>query len=230
MARLTQKIAPRAVRQLVSLLSVAVVWLAHGLAHADEPTVIDSVPPSPMPASAATTPAADLSASTLWQDRPLGTLKATIRPTEGELPTNVAAPRLAEAGTRHHSFGDSRLWMLSNCEWEAPATRHLPLLFEEPNLERLGYAYGFDCNVCGYETGPHAAECLQPIVSGVRFFGRIPFMPYMWGYQSPCEPVYTLGVDRPGSPVCYRKHRIPLSLKGAIYQAAAVTGLIFYIP
>jgi len=230
MATHMRKITDRRIHLSLRLFVATVVLLAHSLARADEPTVAEPVPPSPMPATAASTPAKESPGSKLWQDRPLGSLKATLRPTEGELPTNVAAPRLAEVGTQYPSFGDSRPWMLSSLEWEAPATRHLPLLFEEPNLERLGYTYGCYHNICGYETGPRAAECLQPVVSGMHFFGRIPFMPYMWGHQPPCEPVYTLGVDRPGSPVCYRKHLIPLSLKGAIYQAAAITGLIFYIP
>ena len=55
-------------------------------------------------------------------------------------------------------------------------------------------------------------------------------MPYMWGYQDPDVPVYSLGVDRPGSPVCYRKQMIPLSLRGAYYQAVAIAGLVVYIP
>ena len=236
MASHSRKIAQRGLRHGVGLLSVAAALLASTMVHADEPVRSDKpastepVPPSPMPTSDAPMPTAESPAVKLWQDRPLGSLKATLRPTEGELPANVAAPRLAEMGTTHYSFGDSRPWMLNSLEWEAPATRHLPLFFEEPNLERLGYTYGFYHNICGYETGSHAAECLQPIVSGVHFFGRIPFVPYMWGYQSGCEPVYTLGVDRPGSPVPYRKHLIPLTLKGAVYQAAAITGLIFYIP
>ena len=236
MASLSRKIAHRGIHQAVRLLSVSVALLTHTMVRADEPTTVEPVPPSPMPASVASTPAAVSPASKLWQDRPLASLKTTIKPTEGELPTNVAAPRLAEAGTQYRSFGDSRPWMLSSYEWETPATRHLPLLFEEPNLERLGYTYGcchsIGCchKICCCESCLHPGDCLQPIVSGVHFFGRIPFIPYMWGYQSPCQPVYTLGVDRPGSPVCYHKHLIPLSLKGALYQAGFITGLVFLIP
>ena len=230
MASLSRKIVHRRIHQAVRLLSMTLALWAYRMVHADEPAVAEPVPPSPMAASAVAVPTVVSPASKLWLDRPLGSLKATIKPTDGELPTNVAAPRLAEVGTQHHSFGDSRPWMLSSFEWEAPATRNLPLLFEEPNLERLGYTYGYCYNVCGCESGPRAAECLQPIVSGVNFFGRIPFTPYMWGYQDPDVPVYTLGVDRPGSPVCYRKQLIPLSLRGAFYQAVAITGLVVYIP
>jgi hypothetical protein len=225
-----RRIAFQNVRRSVSLMSLAAVYLAYMAAHADEPTVAEPVPPSPMSATAASTEAVESPASKLWQDRPLGSLKASINPTGGELPTNVAAPRLAEVGMRHYTFGESRPWMLNSYEWEAPATRHLPLLFEEPNLERLGYTYGCNCRGRGRQAVPRGADCLQPVVSGVRFFGRIPFIPYMYGYQCACKPVYTLGVDRPGSPVPYRKYMVPLSIKGAIYQAGAITGLVFFIP
>ncbi|MEK6262707.1 MAG: hypothetical protein AABP62_29265 [Planctomycetota bacterium] len=226
MASLSQSFTPEGAPQLLRRLAAAAVLLACSLSRANDPVVGEPVPPSPMPENSASVPLAEK----LWQDRPLGSLKATLKRTEGELPPNVAAPRLAESGLICHSFGDSRPWMLTSCEWEAPATRHLPLLFEEPNLERLGYTHRCHLDFCGYETRPRIAECLQPLVSGAHFFGTIPIVPYLWGYQSPCEPVYTLGVDRPGSPVCYRKHKIPRSLKGAVYQAGFVTGLVFLIP
>ena len=230
MARRSQKIAYEGASHLLRLLTATAVLLTCSLSRANEPVVDESVPPSPLPMNSASSPQPVSMAEKLWQDRPLGSLKATIQRTEGELPPNVAAPRLAEAALICHSFGDSRPWMLTSCEWEAPATRHLPLLFEEPNLERLGYTNRCYLDFCGYEAGPRTAECLQPIISGAHFFGSLAIVPYLSGYQSPCEPVYTLGVDRPGSPVCHRKHLIPLSLKGALYQAAAVTGLVFYIP
>lgn len=37
----------------------------------------------------------------------------------------------------------NRGWCGSSVEWDAAATRSLPLYFEEPNLERMGYYYGF---------------------------------------------------------------------------------------
>lgn len=210
------------------LLLIAAGAVTERMAWGDEPSAVAPIPPSP--ASTEATPAVVTPGSRPWQDRPLRSLKATIKPTEGELPTNLAAPRMAQTATIYSGYGENRPWMLSTYEWEAPATKHLPLLFEEPNLERLGYTHGFYWNKWGYESGPHAAECLQPVVSGMHFFGRIPFIPYMWGYQDPCEPVYTLGTDRPGSPVCYRKHLIPLDLNGALYQAGGIVGLVFLIP
>ena len=131
----------RLARYLPGLL-LALVLVQAISARADEPPTDALVPPSPMPEGAVTPVPTPSPAIRLWQDRSLGTLKASLKPTEGELPTNVAAPHLAEAGTRYHCFGESRSWMLASVEWEAAATRHLPLFFEDPNVERLGYTYG----------------------------------------------------------------------------------------
>lgn len=228
MVNLPQRVAREVASPLGRLLSVTVLWLACSMVHANDPVTAEPVPPSPTSEASGTVPTSTFPVEKLWQDRPLGSLKATLKPTTGDLPTNVAAPRLAEGGVFHHSFGDSRPWMLASYEWDAPATRHLPLFFEEPNLERLGYTNR--CYLRSRGTGPRTAECLQPLVSGLHFFGSIPFVPYIWGYQSGCEPVYTLGVDHPGSPVCHRKHHIPLSLRGSLYEAGFVTGLVFLIP
>jgi hypothetical protein len=147
------------------------------------------------------------------------------------MPANRAAQRLSEFGILFDSIDDPRPWMIETyCEWDAPATRHLPLFFEEPNLERLGYLHRNFLNDCGYETNPVVAECVQPFVSAAHFFGRVPFIPYIAGIQPPLEPVYTLGVDRPGSPVVYRDYLIPLSLRGTIYEAGVVCGILFGIP
>lgn len=210
--------------------------------------VLEFVPPSPVvpekgsngassarPQTPAMTPGSNTQSSALTNiqdtfDRPLKSVNATIKPPTGQLPANRAIQNQTTSGTIYLTLEETRPWILSNVEWEAPATRHLPLLFEEPNLERSGITHGVSWEVGCFESGPRSHECLQPLVSGAHFFGRIPFIPYMWGYQSPCEPVYTLGTDRPESPTCYRRHKVPLDLKGAAYQAAAVTGLVFLIP
>lgn len=175
----------------------------------------------------------------LWQDKPLGQLKASIalkfseteklRETELQRLT-LATPHMVARGNMTHTIGQSRPWMLASYEWEAPATRHLPLWFEEPNLERMGYTWGMQWNVCGFEAGQCASECLQPFVSAGHFFGRVPFIPYMCGIDPPCEPVYTLGVDRPGSPVPYRRYLIPVTLKAALFQAGAMVGVAYAVP
>lgn len=198
---------------------------------ADQPANGDPVPPPPR-TEETPTPATNSTsmAEKLWQDRPLGSLKASLRHTEGELPTNAAAPRLAEAGLIDDSSSDSRPWLLTHCEWDAPATRHLPLLFEEPNLERLGYTSRGSVGLFECEDGPWTVECLQPLVSGAHFIGNIAMVPYRCGYQPACEPVYTLGHERPGSPVYYRPHHTPISLQGALYEAGFITGMVLVIP
>jgi hypothetical protein len=196
--------------------------------------------------------------ASLLTDRPIGQLQATLQPPAGELPETTVAtqPALVMAG----ELNPWRTWCLTPVEWEAPATRSLPLYFEEPNLERLGYYYGCpsdgtlrralwwpmglpmkfveddvwikqqylaaQCDDC--LPGDH--QLLQPFVSAANFFGRVPILPYMMGVDCPVEPIYDLGTDRPGTPVVYRKSFMPLSLRGALYQAAASTGVAYLIP
>ena len=160
--------------------------------------------------------------------RPLTEVRATIEPPSGILPKSRSVRDLDESIDILFD-GPHRPWAYTSYQWEAPATRHLPLLFEEPNLERLGYAYGFcDCGICDEE--PRRGQRLQALVSFVHFFGRVPFIPYMAGVHPLTEPYYTLGVDRPGSPVPYRKHLFHHSVRGSLYQAGAAVGAVFIIP
>ena len=198
-----------------------------------------ALPPAPAVAGqsevAPAQPAPNARAVELWQDKPLNQLTASIaRPESDAKLSEPETVRLSQAsailkpeGSYFSPIGDSRPWMMQTYEWEAPATRHLPLLFEEPNLERLGYTY--TCRTWGGGS-VSAGDCIQPFISAAHFFGRIPMIPYMCGVNPPCEPVYTLGVDRPGSPVPYRRHYLPVSLKGALYEAGAVVGMFYCIP
>jgi hypothetical protein len=110
--------------------------------------------------------------------------------------------------------GTTRLWGASISSWEAPALCHRPLYFEDENLERHGRSFGL----------------LQPAASAVHFAGRAAAWPYLAGAFSPHECIYTLGRERPGSCADYRLYRPPVSLRGAVYQGAAVTGLSFVVP
>lgn len=227
---------------LVDALRTALVQLSvllfSGLAFGQVSTSVVAVPPTPQGEDEAVIPH-NPRATENWQDKPLSQLKASISlglPEDEKLnPLEIA--RLNQANhflTSHGSFfsplGDSRPWLLSTYEWEAPATRHLPLLFEEPNLERQGYTYGFRTYWCGEEGAVHVPECLQPFVSAAHFFGRVPLIPYNLGADDACEPMYTLGVDRPGTPAFYRRQYLPLSLRGAIYQAGATVGMLYIFP
>ncbi|TWT85986.1 hypothetical protein Pla123a_07940 [Posidoniimonas polymericola] len=111
-------------------------------------------------------------------------------------------------------FAD-RQWDQVCYMWKASALCHKPLYFEDVQLERYGHSWG---------------PAVQPIVSGVHFFTRIPAIPYMMGIQAPNECVYTLGHYRPGSCAPYLIEPIPFTWRAAAMQGAAVSGVVFGLP
>jgi hypothetical protein len=110
--------------------------------------------------------------------------------------------------------GLTRPWGASASAWEAPAFCHRPLYFEDENLERHGRSYGL----------------VQPAVSAAHFAGRAAVWPYLAGAFPPHECIYTLGRERPGSCAPYRLYRPPVSVHGALYEAAAIAGLSYVVP
>lgn len=213
------------------------------------------LPPSPKQ------PATSTITQSLLDDRPISTLKASLAAPTPVRPANIARDHLRAKARETAYFDCGRPWCLSPYEWDATNTRSLPLYFEEPNLERLGYYYGvpqdgttrrvllapltgvmavtpdecwlkqryfqkqaeLDCN-------PPQLQVMQPLVSAAAFYGRVAMLPYFWGVSHPKDPVYDLGADNPGSPVRYRTYEFPVSVKGAVFQGAAITGLGFLIP
>jgi hypothetical protein len=105
----------------------------------------------------------------------------------------------------------TRAWAPTTFMWKASGLCHKPLYFEDVNLERYGHSHG---------------PLLQPIISGGRFFLTIPALPYLMGLNPPPECLYTLGYYRPGDCAPYMLDPIPLSVRAALYQAGAVTGLV----
>ena len=108
-----------------------------------------------------------------------------------------------------------RDWPLITYNWKASALCHKPLYFEQVRLERYGHSWG---------------PLVQPIMSGVHFFGSVPVLPYKMGVRTPCECVYSLGYYRPGNCAPYMIEPVPLSLRGALFQTGAATGISFTIP
>jgi hypothetical protein len=108
-----------------------------------------------------------------------------------------------------------REWPQITYNWKAAALCHKPLYFEQVQLERYGHSWG-----------PY----LQPIMSGVHFFGTLPVLPYKMGIRTPCECVYTLGYYRPGSCAPYMIEPIPFTWRAALFQSGFVTGTAFTIP
>lgn len=126
-----------------------------------------------------------------------------IRPedvTEGRLPPSVWFP------TGETRNGE---WSLQAKPWLPGGFCHQPLYFEDPMLERHGH-----------ERFPH----FQPIISGVRFFGTIPVLPYLATLRHPLDDVHTLGSYRPGTPapmLRYRAHYDQEAIRNQALSTAA---------
>ena len=103
----------------------------------------------------------------------------------------------------------ARDWCNLTWTWKATNLCHKPLYFEQVQLERHGHTL----------PGP-----LQPFYSAGHFFVSAAFLPYKMGIHHPNECIYALGYYRPGSCAPYHVPGIPLSIRGAIYEAAAVGG------
>ena len=108
-----------------------------------------------------------------------------------------------------------RSWCETTYMWKASALCHKPLYFEDEALERYGHSWG---------------PCLDPLVSGAHFFTKLPVLPYCMGVTPPCECVYTLGHYRPGSCAPYTIDPIPISCRGALFEAGAVVGTAVVLP
>jgi len=151
--------------------------------------------------------------SQIYQLKPITTLGADIRPRQGKLPedhtasafsTHVEAP-----GPPSESAGPWKPFL-----WEAPATCHRPLYFENVNLERHGYSFGV----------------AQPFVSAGHFACNTVILPYRMVAEPRRVPVYTLGHVRPGTPTPFQIHWPPPSTAAGLAEATLIVGLICLIP
>jgi hypothetical protein len=116
---------------------------------------------------------------------------------------------LGDQGVAERMFADSVL------TWKASGTCHKPLYFEDVQLERYGHEWG---------------PVVQPALSTVRFFGDLAFLPYKMGIHPPNECQYPLGYYRPGECAPWTRGPVPISLRGAMSQAAFVTGTAWALP
>ena len=108
-----------------------------------------------------------------------------------------------------------RQWAPSKVTWTASNLCHNPLYFESVNLERYGHTRG---------------PLLEPVVQSAHFFGNILILPYKMGVHGPRECQYALGYYRPGNEAPWIKQPLPISARGALAQAATMTGLFWLIP
>lgn len=108
-----------------------------------------------------------------------------------------------------------RQWEPVTFAWKASALCHKPMYFEEVQLERYGHT-----------TGPF----FQPVLSGAHFFLNVAVLPYKMGINPPNECQYALGYYRPGSCSPWLLPPAPLSVRGGLMEAGAITGLILLFP
>lgn len=117
------------------------------------------------------------------------------------------------------SLGDQgfapRAFVESTVTWKASGACNKPLYFEDVDLERYGHEWG---------------PVVQPAISTVRFFGDLAVLPYKMGIHPPNECQHPLGYHRPGSCAPWGVRPIPISGRGAVTQAAFVTGTVFALP
>ncbi len=139
-------------------------------------------------------------------ERPLNEVKLSLDAPPGLLPL--------ECPLFEDQF-EGRSWPELVFHWKASALCHKPLYFEEVALERYGHSHG---------------PLVQPFISGAHFFGRIVALPYQMGLRHPAECVYPLGYYRPGSCAPKLLYPLPISFRGALYEGAAATGLVFLLP
>ncbi|MCU0958844.1 MAG: hypothetical protein MUF48_01955 [Pirellulaceae bacterium] len=108
-----------------------------------------------------------------------------------------------------------RSWQPITLTWKATGVCHKPLYFEDVQLERYGHTMG---------------HIKQPIMSGAHFFASLVTLPYQAGINPPWECRYPLGYYRPGSCAPWLVPPVPLSVRGALWEAGTVVGGVFLIP
>jgi hypothetical protein len=99
--------------------------------------------------------------------------------------------------------------------FKASGSCHKPLYFEEPQLERYGHEWG---------------PVVQPVISTANFVKNVAFLPYKMGIHPVNECQYPLGYYRPGECAPWTVGPVPISLRGALMQAGAITGAAAVLP
>ena len=111
--------------------------------------------------------------------------------------------------------GVPRYWALTDLHWEASKLAHDPLYFEDATLERYGHTH---------------RPLVQPFISGAKFFGTLPLLPYKIALDRRRGCIYTLGYYRPGSCAPRLRDRLPIRIGPSIVEGATIAGLILLIP
>jgi hypothetical protein len=115
--------------------------------------------------------------------------------------------------------GISRGMQYTRVCWRASNIRHFPLYFEDAMLERHGHTRCF----LGFEVA-------QSLVSGAKFFGTIPLLPYLGTLRPRTDCIYALGHYRPGSCAPCLRDNIPYDAKAAIVESASAAAFFWGVP
>ncbi len=102
------------------------------------------------------------------------------------MPTDLAALHFAPAGTIYQTMGTSQPWEVISFQWHSPAFTHRPVYFQQVALERYGLSHG----------------CLQPVLSGVRFYTSAALWPVFTVDEMRRSQASNVGFARPGSVLC----------------------------
>lgn len=133
----------------------------------------------------------------------------------GVTPEDYAAATATETQPLPEGPERQGQWAYVSKYWQATNSFSHPLYFEDIMLERHGH---------------QRFPLLQPFVSGARFFGTFPALPYLMTVDPPMEFDYTLGYFRVGSPAPPLLQRPPFDQEAAVTEAAAVGAGIWLIP
>lgn len=140
---------------------------------------------------------------------PLSSIRVSVTPSSGNLPNDCtktlfkeeAAVAGLEANTQFH--------------WQPTNFFHQPLYFDDQPLERYGQT---------------AHPLIQPVVSGAKFFGTFPIVPYKMGFNGTHDCVTPMGYYRPGSCAPCVRELYPFTWKGALLEAGVASGMVFGLP
>ncbi|WP_310821112.1 hypothetical protein [Stratiformator vulcanicus] len=144
--------------------------------------------------------------------KPTTQLTATLGTTDMAVPCDPAADLFDQWGDR---YVIAQPWANVTPEPMEFCFHHQPLWFEDANLERCGRTIG----------------CLQPALSGAYFFANTTTIPYRFAAECPKDLVCAKQFCGPCQKYSIADNYLPPpSVKGAVAQALAVTGLFFVIP
>lgn len=115
--------------------------------------------------------------------------------------------------------GMSRGMLYSQVCWRASNIQHFPLYFEDAMLERHGHTKCW-----------RGFECTQSLVSGVKFFGTIPMLPYLRTLRPKHDCVYALGHYRAGSGAPCLRDNIPYDSNAAIVESGSAALFFWAMP